>query len=62
MKRTLSLLALAACAVSRAGASAGAQHAYVGATGCGMCHKTEKQGNQLGIWQRLEARRRRTPR
>ncbi|MEO8230973.1 MAG: cytochrome c family protein [Ignavibacteriota bacterium] len=24
---------------------------YVGAETCGMCHKTEKQGNQLSIWQ-----------
>ncbi|MGE5436495.1 MAG: cytochrome c family protein [Syntrophothermus sp.] len=26
------------------------KHAYVGAENCGMCHKSEKQGNQLGIW------------
>jgi hypothetical protein len=25
-------------------------HTYVGAETCGMCHKSEKQGNQLGIW------------
>jgi hypothetical protein len=24
---------------------------YVGAKSCGMCHKTEKQGNQFSIWQ-----------
>ena len=24
---------------------------YIGATACGMCHKTEKQGEQLKIWQ-----------
>ena len=24
---------------------------YVGAETCGMCHKTEKQGRQLSIWQ-----------
>lgn len=24
---------------------------YVGAGTCGMCHKTEKQGSQLSIWQ-----------
>ena len=24
---------------------------YVGAETCGMCHKTEKQGSQLSIWQ-----------
>lgn len=26
------------------------QHAYIGADQCGMCHKTEKQGQQLTIW------------
>ena len=53
MKRTFSLLALAACVVSTAnmaGAQA-AEHTYVGAKACGMCHKSEKSGNQLGIWQ-----------
>lgn len=28
------------------------QHGFVGAETCGMCHKTEKQGNQFGIWQK----------
>ena len=28
------------------------KHGYVGAETCGMCHKTEKQGNQYGIWQK----------
>ena len=26
-------------------------HSYVGADGCAMCHKTEKQGSQFSIWQ-----------
>jgi len=26
-------------------------NSYVGTAGCGMCHKTEKQGEQLKIWQ-----------
>jgi len=26
-------------------------HTYIGAESCGMCHKTEKQGSQLSIWQ-----------
>lgn len=26
-------------------------HKYIGVNQCGMCHKTEKQGNQLGIWE-----------
>ena len=54
MKRISSLLALAACVVSTAsmaGAQAAAGHTYVGAKACGMCHKSEKSGNQLGIWQ-----------
>jgi hypothetical protein len=28
------------------------KHEFVGVKTCGMCHKTEKQGNQLGIWQK----------
>lgn len=28
------------------------KHGYVGVSTCGMCHKTEKQGNQLGIWEK----------
>lgn len=26
-------------------------HTYIGVESCTMCHKTEKQGNQLSIWQ-----------
>jgi hypothetical protein len=54
MKRTFSLLGLAACVVSIAniaGAQAAA-HTYVGVKSCGTCHKSEKSGNQLGIWQK----------
>ena len=29
-----------------------AQHSYVGAETCGMCHKSEKAGQQLVIWQK----------
>jgi hypothetical protein len=25
-------------------------HTFIGAESCGICHKTEKQGNQLSIW------------
>ena len=28
------------------------KHGFVGAETCGMCHKTEKQGDQYGIWQK----------
>lgn len=27
------------------------QHSYVGVKACGMCHKTEKQGQQLTVWE-----------
>ncbi|MFZ6032946.1 MULTISPECIES: cytochrome c family protein [Melioribacter] len=27
------------------------EHGYIGAEACGMCHKNEKQGEQLKIWQ-----------
>ncbi len=27
------------------------EHGYVGAKTCGMCHKSEKQGSQLSIWE-----------
>lgn len=32
--------------------TANKNHSYVGTAACGMCHKTEKQGGQLGIWQK----------
>lgn len=31
--------------------SAQTEHGYVGTSTCGMCHKSEKQGSQLTIWQ-----------
>jgi len=31
--------------------SAQTEHGYVGTSTCGMCHKSEKQGSQLSIWQ-----------
>ena len=31
--------------------SAQTEHAFIGTSSCGMCHKTEKQGSQLSIWQ-----------
>jgi hypothetical protein len=51
MKRTLSHLALVAVALVIPGL-ASAQHAYVGVKACTMCHKTEKQGQQLAIWEK----------
>lgn len=32
-------------------AAAKVQHSYVGVKACGMCHKSEKQGEQLKIWE-----------
>ncbi|NWG27699.1 MAG: cytochrome C554 [Ignavibacteriaceae bacterium] len=31
--------------------SAQTEHSYIGVSSCGMCHKTEKQGSQLSIWE-----------
>ena len=28
------------------------KHGFVGTATCGMCHKTEKQGNQIGVWEK----------
>lgn len=28
-----------------------AQHSYIGVKSCAMCHKSEKQGAQLRIWE-----------
>ena len=51
MKRTLSHLALVAVALVIP-SLASAQHAYVGVKACTMCHKSEKQGQQLAIWEK----------
>lgn len=31
--------------------SAQTEHGFIGVSSCGMCHKSEKQGSQLSIWQ-----------
>jgi len=31
--------------------SAQTEHGFAGSSTCGMCHKSEKQGSQLSIWQ-----------
>ena len=31
--------------------SAQTEHGFVGTSTCGMCHKSEKQGSQLSIWE-----------
>jgi len=49
----LSLLVIAVFAVTTALADAGdKEHKYVGTKMCGMCHKTEKQGQQVDIWKK----------
>jgi hypothetical protein len=50
MKYKISLLALFIAAYLVMPASLTAQAKYVGTKVCGMCHKTEKQGQQLKIW------------
>ncbi|MBW7933730.1 MAG: cytochrome c family protein [Gemmatimonadaceae bacterium] len=51
MKRTFGLLAILAAAIV-VPTVAGAQNTYVGVKGCTMCHKSEKQGLQLAIWEK----------
>jgi hypothetical protein len=56
MKKAIALFAVAASVASSAtsvGAQDNAGNTYLGVKACaGMCHKTEKQGNQLGIWEK----------
>ena len=54
MGRTFSLLALTAGALFAANVAGAQAHAYVGAKGCAMCHKTEKQGSQLATWEKSQ--------
>lgn len=54
MKWGFTIVALTVCA-SAPTATATAQGAtYVGATACGLCHKSEAKGNQLGQWQKTK--------
>jgi hypothetical protein len=56
MKKTIVLLTVVASVMSSATsirAQDVAAFTYLGVQTCaGICHKTEKQGNQLGIWQK----------
>lgn len=54
MTRFTSLLFVVAAAVASAGAARAQESAgYLGVKACaGVCHKTEKAGNQLGIWEK----------
>jgi hypothetical protein len=51
MKRTFGLLAIVAAALVVPSLTS-AQNTYVGVKGCTMCHKSEKQGQQLAIWEK----------
>jgi hypothetical protein len=51
MKRTFGLLVIVAAAFVVPSA-ASAQNTYVGVKACTMCHKSEKQGQQLAIWEK----------
>ncbi len=51
MKQALSLLVILACVVFFVVPGI-AQNKYVGANACAPCHKSEKTGNQFGIWQK----------
>ncbi|MCL4550050.1 MAG: cytochrome C554 [Bacteroidetes bacterium] len=50
-KALLVLVAVAAYFVLPANSNAQGKNSYEGVQVCGMCHKTEKSGNQLKIWQ-----------
>lgn len=52
MKPTTLLLTLMVSVVATS--SLVAQATYIGAAKCGMCHKSEKSGNQLGAWEKSE--------
>ena len=49
INRLTSLLVIVTLVVT---ASTVAQNKYIGTKMCGMCHKTDKQGKQLDIWQK----------
>lgn len=51
MKRTFGLWALVAAAVL-VPSVANAQNTYIGVKACTMCHKSDKQGQQLAIWEK----------
>lgn len=56
MKKTMVLLTVVASVASSAAsvrAQDNAGNTYMGVKACaGVCHKSEKQGNQLGIWEK----------
>lgn len=53
MKRAFMLVAVAAIVLPAASMRAQAP-THVGVAGCGPCHKTEKSGNQIGVWEKTQ--------
>lgn len=58
MVRRITVFAIGVCILMCVGTAMGQEkeekappHRYVGVKTCGMCHKSEKQGKQLGIWE-----------
>lgn len=49
--RTITLIAIAVVLTSAVSMAGDTKHQYVGAQVCGMCHRTEKNGQQLQKWQ-----------
>jgi len=52
MKWGLTILALTVCATAPAATATAQGATHVGVASCGLCHKSEAKGNQLGQWQK----------
>jgi hypothetical protein len=51
MKQAFKVVVLAACALGLSASASAQEKTYSGVASCGPCHKTEKSGNQIGLWQ-----------
>ncbi len=49
--RTITLIAIAVVLTSAVSMAGDTKHQYVGVQVCGMCHRTDKNGQQLQKWQ-----------
>jgi len=52
MRNARILLGLAALVVCPVASATAQENTYVGVAACGPCHKTEKSGNQIGLWEK----------
>lgn len=52
MKQLILLLVLCACVTMFTTPGAAADNKFIGTKQCSMCHKSDKSGNQFGIWQK----------